>query len=241
MFKRIDVRRELIKERDIAVQAQETLLDEAKTILAEEYAEERKIRNVFVKPGEFSVIGNLAQDTENIFTSDEIKKVCIRYRLRFLDASYYKGEIPYEAIQKIKNFNRGPETDLKKFKILGPSKVFELEDRNADPLLFAPIGNDKFYLIHKWGNDLVWYKRLISLPFRTLNHLLVSIAILATLLTLAMPSWLLTTDPAAPYWNDYRLVFYPWCMVLVGSFVVFFWFALNKNFSSDQWDSKFYN
>ncbi|WP_395062778.1 hypothetical protein [Flavobacterium sp.] len=40
---------------------------------------------------------------------------------------------------------------------MAPSKAFNLK-KYDDPLLFAPIGNDYYYLIHKWGNDLAWYK-----------------------------------------------------------------------------------
>ena len=39
--------------------------------------------------------------TERIFHLDQIRKVCIDYRLRFLDIKYFKGNIPVEAIQKI--------------------------------------------------------------------------------------------------------------------------------------------
>ena len=33
------------------------------------------------------------------------------------------------------------------------SKLFRLKNTD-DPLLFVPLGNSYFYLVHKWGNDL---------------------------------------------------------------------------------------
>ena len=39
--------------------------------------------------------------TNNLLHIDQIKKVCIDYRLRFLDLKYFKGNIPATAIEKI--------------------------------------------------------------------------------------------------------------------------------------------
>ena len=35
-------------------------------------------------------------DTDKIYHIDNIKSLCIDYRLRFLDLKYFKGEIPEE-------------------------------------------------------------------------------------------------------------------------------------------------
>ena len=40
-------------------------------------------------------------ETQRIFHLDQIKQVCINYRLRFLDLKYFKGNIPKEGIEKI--------------------------------------------------------------------------------------------------------------------------------------------
>ena len=54
--------------------------------------------------------------TERIFHLDQIRKVCIDYRLRFLDIKYFKGNIPFEAIQKITLLEKKHQTDLEGFK-----------------------------------------------------------------------------------------------------------------------------
>jgi len=35
------------------------------------------------------------------------------------------------------------------------------------PLLFAQLTDNSYYLIHKWGNDLAWYKKYLYLPLQT--------------------------------------------------------------------------
>ena len=102
--------------------------------------------------------------TDKIFHIKDIKTLCINYRLRFLDAHFFKGDFPEEAISKIRELEKIHRSKLTGFKIVAPSKLLKLENLD-DPLLFASMGNDYFYLIHKWGNDLKWYRRLLVLPF----------------------------------------------------------------------------
>ncbi len=80
-------------------------------------------------------------ESENIYHIEHIKQICIDYRLRFLDSKYFKGDIPPEAISKIKQLEKQHNSELTGFKIVAPSKLFKLKDKD-DPLLFVPLGND---------------------------------------------------------------------------------------------------
>ncbi|CAN0604076.1 unnamed protein product, partial [Ectocarpus sp. 12 AP-2014] len=97
-------------------------------------------------------------NSDKIYHTKEIKQICIDYRLRFLDTKYFKGTIPAEGLSKIKALEKEHDTEIKGFKIIAPSKLFKLEDKD-DPLLFAPIGNGYYYLIHQWGNDLQPFRK----------------------------------------------------------------------------------
>ena len=48
-------------------------------------------------------------ETNKIFHLNQIKKVCIDYRLRFLDLKYFKGNIPKEDLEYVIN---NAKTDL---------------------------------------------------------------------------------------------------------------------------------
>ena len=52
-----------------------------------------------------------------IYHIDHIKKVCIDYRLRFLDIKYFKNKLPIEALNKIKKLEKNHKTKLSEFKI----------------------------------------------------------------------------------------------------------------------------
>src|SRR5690606_12241635 len=69
-------------------------------------------------------------ETERIFHLEQIKKICIDYRLRFLDSAFFKGTIPPEALSMIKALEREHGIQIKGFKIMAPSRLFKLEDRD---------------------------------------------------------------------------------------------------------------
>lgn len=175
-------------------------------------------------------------ETKNIFHISDIKDICIDYRLRFLDSRYFKGDIPEEGISKIKQLEKNHNIELRGFKIIAPSKLFKLEDKD-DPLLFAPIGNGYFYLIHQWGNDLHPLRKLLMWPFKSVVNLGVVVFALSFLLTLMIPEGLFTkSSSATEFWIMFFFMFKS-----VASVVIFYGFAMGKNFNPVIWNSKYFN
>lgn len=175
-------------------------------------------------------------ESGRIYHIKHIKKVCIDYRLRFLDSRYFKGDIPQEAISKIKQLEKEHETNLKGFKIMAPSKLFKLKDKN-DPLLFAPLGNDYFYFIHKWGNDLHPLRKALMWPFKNMVNLVWVVFGLSYLVTLMFPLSLFTnTTSGYEFWILFFFMFKSLVAV-----VIFYGVAKGKNFSNAIWRSKYFN
>ncbi|WP_073191876.1 hypothetical protein [Psychroflexus salarius] len=176
-------------------------------------------------------------ESKNVYHISHIQKICIDYRLRFLDSSYFKNEIPFEAIQKIKNLEQEHETELKGFKIMAPSKLFKLENAD-DPLLFAPIGNGYYYLIHKWGNDLSPFRKLAMWPFKCFENFMLTVFITALLTTSLVPNGFFM-DPENSG-TEFFLLFifmFKW----IGGVALYYGFAKGKNFNEAIWKSKYYN
>ena len=175
-------------------------------------------------------------ETERIFHIDHIKKICIDYRLRFLDSSYFKGEIPSSAVAEIKRLEQLHDTELKNFKIMAPSRLFRLEDKD-DPLLFAPIGNGYFYLIHKWGTDLHPLRRIFAWPFKNVVNLAWVVVLISYLLTLMIPEGLFSKSGSS---TEFWIIFF-FMFKSLASVVIFYGFALGKNFNPAIWNSKYFN
>jgi hypothetical protein len=175
-------------------------------------------------------------DTDRIFHLDHIKAICIVYRLRFLDSKLFKGSVPYEAAIKIKELEKEHKTVIEGFKIMAPSKLFKLENAD-DPLLFAPIGNGYYYLIHKWGNDLSPYRKLAVLPFKSFENLMILTALVSFFASFLVPKGLLSIETSEVQF----LLTFLFMFKSVAAVVLYYSFAAGKNFNSVIWDSKYSN
>lgn len=126
---------------------------------------------------------------ERIFTKDAIKELCLKYNLRFLPTSYYKGALDSQLPDKLDELRKAnggllpneggtmrvQYADLQKgvwvdreieriatFSIVAPAESFALQPRPIDPLLFCNLGDDQYYLVHKWGSDISWSRRWLK-------------------------------------------------------------------------------
>ncbi len=173
-------------------------------------------------------------ETRKIFHLSQIKKVCIDYRLRFLDIKYFKGNLPKEAIEKITQLEKDHQTTLDGFKIMAPSVLFRLK-KTDDPLLFVPLGNNYFYLIHKWGNDMSFFRKTWAWPFKNIWNLLITILVVSFFATLITPYQIFTKNPSAStFWMLYFFMF-----KAIASIVLFYGFALGKNFNPAIWNNRY--
>ena len=173
-------------------------------------------------------------DTDKIYHIDNIKSLCIDYRLRFLDLKYFKGEIPDEGIKKINNFKADHDSLVSNFKIMAPSKMFRLKNYD-DPLLFINLGNNYFYLIHKWGNDLSPLRKLIMWPFKNIINLIVFMIVLSLFLTEITPAGLFSKSSSA---SSFFMIFFFMFKAVVSIFI-FYGISLGKNFNKYIWNNKY--
>lgn len=106
---------------------------------------------------------------DRVFHKNDIKNLCQNYGLRFLESRYFNGELDIELPNKIREFSKtydfyvGPGNSY----IAAPASSFKLQERPKDPLFFVHVGDDYYYLIHKWGKDISVLRWLANLPVRT--------------------------------------------------------------------------
>ena len=176
-------------------------------------------------------------DSNRLFHVDQIRKICIDYRLRFLDFNFFKGGVPDEAYTKLKEFELNhPDLDLN-IKMMAPTKLFQLENYD-DPLMFVSLGNNYYYMIHKWGNDMSCFRKLFMWPFKNIYNILIYIAIISLLFTSFVP------DGIFFYKNNPEIQFFVVFLFMIKSLAaifIYFGFAMGKNFNENIWNSKFYN
>ena len=237
LLDKINLQRELenYRKKDIS---EEDILEQVKSFLQ---AEEDKDREILERVQEGGISKGNDFDPNllipgKVFHISHIKNMCVNYRLRFLDTKYFKAELPPEAIFEIKDLEKKHHTSLHGFQIVAPSRNFRLKNAD-DPLLFAPIGNGYYYLIHKWGNDLNPFRKILMWPLKNIENLLVFTVIFSFVFTFLLRAIFFSQYQAT---SEFIMLFLFSFKSMVG-LLIFYGVALGKNFSSGIWNSKYFN
>ncbi len=220
---------------------QESVLEEVHHLLYDEQKQDDLLRAMVLSSMDERPVRITGMDPDRIFHRDTIRTLCIRYRLRFLPGGLFKGSLPNPVVFALRALERKAEAPLKSFMVMAPASLFKLCDSEVDPLLFVPLGNDRFYLVHKWGGDLSAMRSILNWPFRTVAHLAVMVLVFAVVASLLVPTHLMTTDPTATFWGAHRVLFLLWTTMVSASFTVFGWFAFFGQFSAEAWNSRYFN
>lgn len=241
MFENINLQAELFKIRENKAQQEiDETLEAFKDLFRADWEKENRInQNLSNGSKAYYFPNNANLDSDKIFEISAIKSLCTKYRLRFLPTKYFKSDFPIEAMRAIKDAEQQHHTEIKNFMIIAPSGLFKLEDANKDPLLFVPLENNKFYLIHQWGNDLAWYRRFLAWPLKSFSKLVSSIILLSIITASIIPGFIISSS--VNYFSFGRLVFAIWLMLSISAIVSYLWFTLNQKFSEDAWNSHTFN
>lgn len=172
-------------------------------------------------------------ETDRIFHINQIQKVCIDFRLRFLDSHLFQNGIPEEAITQISRLEKEHQTQLRGFKIVAPSKTFNLKNYD-DPLLFAPIGNGYYYLIYQWGNDLNALRKWQFKPIKNIENFLIFSVLLSWIVAIITPETNLSKQiPMA------SLIVFLFAFKSIVGVALYYFFMMGKNFNSEIWNREF--
>lgn len=235
LFTRTNIYTKLLRERDKKA-AGNNILEQVERIFEQERFRESEILNTLkvTNQDDANAFKLDLLEEHRIFHSKQIEKICVNYRLRFLDTAYFKGEFPQEALAEIKYLENKHQTTLTGYKIIAPSKMFVLEKAD-DPLLFAPMGNGYYYLIHKWGTDLHPFRKWLMWPYKSFENLIASIVLVSLLLTFLVPDGLFSKKQT--FSQDIMVFFF--MFKSIAAVVLFYGFALGKNFNTAIWNSKY--
>lgn len=177
-------------------------------------------------------------EKERIFSKDDIKQLCKTYCLKFLPVQYYKGRLDPYLPTKIKEAENKYRT-LSKYDlhIVAPSQSFTLTEKDRDPLLFAKVDDDRYYLIHKWGNDLSIFNMLKGFVFR--NYYTV---FLTVLLSFSLPIFIIAhnvCDAHTTFTNFMTLILciigiVPLVLLLTGDDIKFLEKRVHNNWNKNE-------
>jgi len=237
MFDEADLKYELTHLRRKTRGVQDALVIEANRILKDDlFADKKILQNLEQYKRSFEALDEESLESENIFTGDEIKRIAVLYRLKFLEGRLYKPEIPYEGELRISHLNGKFHKEVKEFKILAPYESFVEATQGKHALLFVKTNYENYYLVHKWGAPLKKSRKLAVFPLRNFEILVATVAIITLILAISLPTRLITLDRTAEYWSGYRAAAFFHLLIFNFGVTVYFTFTFAKNLSSTVWN-----
>jgi len=213
-------------------------LQEAEKVLIQSRLSDKNILdNLKFYKASFEFLDEEEIPAQKIFTIQQIKAIAIKLRLRFLPSQAFEGEIPYEAVLKIKDLNNAYRKELKHFKILGTKDFFADNNSTGQSLLFAQTLYGNYYLIHAWGSSFRQRRKLVSFPLRNFEYFMLCVLLFTLAECLVIPDRYLSTDTRATYFSMYRAAAYFHMLILNAGLLVFLMFGFHLNFSENTWDT----
>jgi hypothetical protein len=212
------------------------LVEDAKRVLRQDlFSEEKILQNLKAYNSSKDLLDEEGLEKENIFHLNDIKTTCVHYRLRFLDSEFHVSDIPLEAIGKIKKISQKQHKEPKHFKVLGTKESLSGKS-HEEVALFCKTLDENYYLLHKWGRPLSRSRKLFSWPLRNFESLFISVALITGLITVLLPTGLISLDESVGYFSGFRLAAFFHLLIFNFGVTAYITFAFNKNFSSSVWN-----
>lgn len=240
MFKGINTRDELFNRRSKKeLEKSQEFLQNVFEVLSDEVYHESQISQRIASPNQDQLPFKWSElNALDVFSLNEIKNLCLTYRLRFLDSHLFQGEIPKEAVVKIKNIEKRLGREITNFKIAAPTEKFELVDCEKDPLLFIELSDNYYYLVHQWGNDLSWHRPMLVLPLRNKATLAITIGLLSFFLTYVLPfEWLFGLVEISEFLVQFS--FFAWVFIVISAIVSIGRHLFLTDVSEKQWNNPY--
>lgn len=200
---------------------------------------QRILGNLFSSEGQEEHLDFDALDASKLYHLDDIKTLCVDYRLRFLDSKWFNGTFPTEALDAVKEFEHAQGKEITGFKMIAPAGMFKLAEKDKDPLLFVPMGNNYYYLIAQWGKDLHPLRKALVYPFRDFESLMKSVFVFCLAVALLFPESLIRGPRDTGTIMHLRVVFFFWMVFSTGAMTALYGFSRVKNFNAKLWNSRF--
>ncbi|MGP8214811.1 MAG: hypothetical protein ACLQQ4_04535 [Bacteroidia bacterium] len=241
MFSSVNIQDELVKSKQKHSQIQHSLKQQVedatkKSAPVDEFIIKRL--RIAPKPG-YLEAGSPLLDKNNIFSNDDIKRVCIQYRLRFLDYNLFDNEeLPRDAVEIIKNLEKETGKEAVGLKMLTSSRFFKSKDVNHVPVLLAQLDENNFYLIHKQAEGYSWFRKWASFPFRNIWALLLTLVVVGLPLMFIIPALLFRSAQEIHYYQMLYLAAFTIYTLFIS---VFGGFTFYKKFSIKCWNSSYSN
>lgn len=227
----------LAKERQTELERQQqALLSEARDLAAgirprKEHAARKQTEE---RPA-VSLLERKNWDENSLYSQAEIRRVAIHYNLRFLPAKSYRNALPYPVHLKCTALEIELDEAPELF-ILTDQGNFRAPFAEGEHLVFAAVGENKFFLIASWGKPYPLSRLVLGYPFRSISSVMLTTLVAALLVMLITPTAFITRETAAPYWSLLRLAYYFHLVILFGAILIYYLVGLRRYLNDGAWN-----
>jgi hypothetical protein len=120
--------------------------------------------------------------------------------------------------------------------ILSLSEAFREKTPEKSAALFVKTNHSNYYLINYWGVEINRSRKIKYWPLRNIETLALTIILFTLIITLSLPTALITLDAKATYWCGYRAGTYFHLLIFFSGFTTFFTITFAKGFNSGNWN-----
>ncbi|MEZ4922669.1 MAG: hypothetical protein R2780_05800 [Crocinitomicaceae bacterium] len=126
---------------------EETVAEVQNLFFEEQLAEEQIILEIYSKNnGQTSEVDELRLDFDRIYSRKQLNKKVLLSGYKLVDSSVYQNDFSIQTILGIKNEQRYLNASFKGYMLLIPRGT---NIGGAEPMLFASLKNENFYLLNK--------------------------------------------------------------------------------------------
>lgn len=169
---------------------------------------------------------------------ENIRDLCVKYRLRFLDAGHYKGSLPARTISALRRSEVRFSSPIKGFKIMAPVRCFRTSsDSCLEPYLFIPLHSGLLYVVDQRMPEPPIWRAWAVWPLRGRVELAMIMMAVAILIAAVLPSSLIGPVADAGWWGTHRIDALFLSLIFGMMATVLGWITFRGRFSADIWDS----
>lgn len=171
---------------------------------------------------------------------EQLRRTCVKYRLRFLPSALYSGAVPFEVIACMKRFEHKNYPRQVNFFVLAPVEFYLKKQQYRSPLLFAEESNGKYTMLCQWGESRPWYQQVLRYPFRDMRSLMFSSFAFGLLVCLI--AGLLGLANGITLFHSF-LYKVPLFVLSAGAFStasLIYGLVTRTDFSSDNWNKRYF-
>lgn len=171
---------------------------------------------------------------ERLFSEEDLKRFCIRYRLTFKAYIAKEENVPYPALLALEAFNKEEKKKINTLYICSFPNTIPSYDKPY--LAFIKTNSGKYFLLYESKKSFSVFRKIKYFPVRNFETVLSTVIVTAGILAVTLPTRWIWLPEGAPYWGTYRIAAFFHILIFLMGFTTYGIFSFSGYLSSQLWN-----